>query len=80
MRNNIQLANRRQQLYNLLDEAEAVFNCTCPNHSHQERKTAKKAAITLSCIIQELEWVMGLRDVTFVDELEKDSALPFSDN
>lgn len=80
MRNLAQLAMRRQQLYSLLDEAEAVSNCTCPNHSHQERKTAKKAALTLSCIIQEFEWAMGLREETFVDKLEENSSSAFSDN
>lgn len=80
MRNITQLANRRQQLYALLDEAEAVSNCTAANHSHQERKAARKAAMTLSCIIQEFEWAMGLREKTFVDRLEKDSGLAFSDN
>lgn len=80
MRNLHQLSLRRQQLYVLLDEAEAVSNCTCPNHSKQERKTAKKTAITLSLLIQELEWAMGLRLETFVDKLDQANPLLFSDN
>ena len=34
----------------------------------------------LSCIIQESEWVMGLREETFVDELRKNASSAFSDN
>jgi hypothetical protein len=80
MRNLHQLTARRAQLYQLLDEAEAVSDCTCPNHSHQERKAARKAAVTLSCIIQEFEWAMGLREETFVDKLEQNDLSRFSDN
>ena len=80
MRNLPQLALRRQQLHVLLDEVEAVSNCTCPNHSKQEKKTAKRAAMTLSLIIQEFEWAMGLRLETFVDQLDQADSILFSDN
>ena len=68
MRNLAQMTVRRQQLYVLLDEAEAVFNCTCLNHSKQEKKHAHRTAIALSLIIQELEWAMEMREETFVDK------------
>jgi hypothetical protein len=81
MRNLSQLTTRRAQLYLLLDEAEAVVNCKSSNHSHQEKKAAKKAAVTLSCIIQEFEWAMGMREETFVDKLVHHGHFSdFSDN
>jgi hypothetical protein len=80
MRNLAEMTLRRQQLYTLLDDAESVSNCTCPNHSKQERKVAKKAAITLSLIIQEVEWLMGMREETFVDKLDQADSILFSDN
>jgi hypothetical protein len=74
MRNLHQLTIRRRELLDLVDEAEAVADCSCPNHSHQERKAARRAAAALTYAVHQIEWALGLREHTFVDDLRQDDS------
>lgn len=81
MRNFDQLTARRRELLALVDEAEGVADCSCPNHSRHERREARRLAASLYYSVQQIEWAMGLRDETFVDELGSPENFPgFSAN
>lgn len=82
MRNLDELTNRRRELLALVDDAEAVANCSCPNHSRQERKAARRAAAAITCSVEQIDWAIGLRDHTFVDDLlgGQEDVFNFSNN
>jgi hypothetical protein len=77
MRNIDQLFTRLTQLRDHLEEIEVMI--ACPSHSAREKKTAHNLAITVACQIEQMEWVLGLRERTWVDQLN-DEEMPFSVN
>lgn len=77
MRNIDQIFTRLVKLRSHLEEIEVMM--ACPSHSVREKKTARNLAVTLACQIEQMEWVLGMRDRTWVDELS-DGEMPFSVN
>jgi hypothetical protein len=77
MRNIDQIFTRLVQLRDHLEEVEVMM--ACPSHSAREKKTARNLATTIACQIEQMEWVLGMRERTWVDELNNDE-MPFSIN
>lgn len=60
-----QVAQRRDYLLNLLSESEAAVKN--PRTLPKRREAARRICLAMACAIEELELILGLRNVTMLD-------------
>jgi hypothetical protein len=66
MRNLAQLNERLSELFSMLDEVQSVQHC--PNHSKTEKKAYQRLAQSLAFGIEQVQWALGLREYTVLDD------------